>query len=87
MLHNILILFYKSYALVSMKEKNKSEKKVATPIVEYFVNHRRGKLSKLDAIDMMIEWKSVAKKLDKAHKRTANAVGKPAYHALVLFKV
>ena len=62
------------------------EKKTATPIVDYFVNHRRKKNTKLDAIDLMIEWKPVAKKLDKTLKRTANAVGKPAYPALVLFK-
>ena len=62
------------------------EKKTASPIVDYFVNIRRKKNTKLDAIDLMINWKPVTKKLDKALKRTANAVGKPAYPALVLFK-
>ena len=70
----------------SVKELSMPEKKTATPIVDYFVNCRRKKNTKLDAIDMMIEWKPVAKKLDKTLKRTANAVGKPAYPALVLFK-
>ena len=62
------------------------EKNITTPIADYFVNHRRNKNTKLNAIDQMIDWKPVARKLDKALKRTANAVGKPAYPALVLFK-
>ena len=62
------------------------EKKTATPIVDYFVNLRCKKNTKLDAIDLMIDWRPVAKKLDKALKRTANAVGRPAYPGLVLFK-
>ena len=62
------------------------EKTTNTPIVDYFVNVRRKKNTKLDAIDLMINWKLVAKKLDKTLKWTANAVGKPTYPALVLFK-
>ena len=62
------------------------EKKTAIPIADYFVNLRRKKNTKLDAIDLMINWKPVAKKLDKTLKRTANAVGNPAYPAIVLFK-
>ena len=49
----------------SVKELNMPEKKTATPIVDYFVNLRRKKNTKLDAIDSMIEWKPIAKKLDK----------------------
>ena len=62
------------------------EKNAATPIVDYFFSLRRAQPTKLDALDLMIDWKPVAKKLDKALKRTANAVGRPAYPALVLFK-
>ena len=62
------------------------EKKTATPIVDYFVNLRRKKNTKLDSIDLMIDWRPINKKLGKALKRTANAVGKPAYPALLLFK-
>ena len=62
------------------------EKKTATPIVDYFVNLRRKKNTKLDSIDLMIDWRPLNKKLGKALKRTANAVGKPAYPALMLFK-
>ncbi len=51
------------------KELNMPEKTIATPIVDYFVNVRRKKHTKLDAIDQMINWKPVAKKLDKALKR------------------
>ncbi len=62
------------------------EKKAVAPLVDYFANRQRTKPTKLDAIDMMIDWRPVAKKLNKALERTANAVGNPAYPALVLFK-
>ena len=62
------------------------EKKAVAPLVDYFANRQRTKPTKLDAIDMMIDWRPVAKKLGKTLKRTANAVGNPAYPALVLFK-
>ena len=70
----------------SVKELSMPEKKTAIPIADYFVNLRRKKNTKLDAIDLMINWKPVAKKLDKTLKRTANAVGNPAYPAIILFK-
>lgn len=62
------------------------EKNTATPIVDYFVNLRCKKNTKLDSIDQMIDWRPVFAKLGRALKRTANAVGKPAYPARVLFK-
>ena len=62
------------------------EKKTSTPIVDYFVNLQHKKITKLDEIDLMIDWKPVTKNLDMTLKRTANAVGKPAYPALLLFK-
>ncbi|MCR4667663.1 MAG: hypothetical protein K5657_10320 [Desulfovibrio sp.] len=51
-----------------------------------FINDGRKKNSKLDAFDTMIKWSSIAKRLNRIPKRTANAVGKPAYPSLVLFK-
>ena len=62
------------------------EKKSLAPFVDYFVNLKSTKPTKLDAIDMMIDWRPAARKLDKSLKRTANVVGKPAYPALLLFK-
>ena len=62
------------------------EKKSLAPFVDYFVNLKSTKPTKLDAIDMMIDWKPAARKLDKSLKRTANVVGNPAYPALLLFK-
>ena len=41
------------------------EEKTAIPIVDYFVNRRRKKNTKPDALDLMIEWMPVATKLDK----------------------
>ena len=62
------------------------EKKGMAPLVDFFANRQRTKLTKLDAIDKMIDWVPVDKKLKNVLKRTNNAVGKPAYPALVLFK-
>ena len=62
------------------------EKNAVAPLVDYFANRQRTKPTKLDDIDKMIDWRPVAKRLHKALKRTANAVGHPAYPALVLFK-
>lgn len=62
------------------------EKITTTPLIDYFVNLQQKKPTKLDAINQMIDWRPVAKKLDKALKRGANAVGKPAYPGLLLFK-
>ena len=45
----------------SVKELSMPEKKTAIPIADYFVNLRRKKNTKLDAIDLMINWKPVAK--------------------------
>ncbi len=44
------------------------EKKPASPIVDYFVNLRRKKNTKLESIDLMIDWRPVNKKLGKAVK-------------------
>lgn len=62
------------------------EKKGMAPLIDFFANRQRTKPTKLDAIDQMIDWDPVDKKLKKILKRTSNAVGKPAYSALVLFK-
>ena len=62
------------------------EKKVLAPLVEYFVNRQHTKPTKLDAIDMLIDWNPVVRTLEKSIKRTANVVGKPAYPALMMFK-
>ncbi len=58
------------------------EKTTATPLVDYLINLQHKKPTKLDAINQMIDWRPVAKTLDKALKRGTNAVGKPAYPAL-----
>ena len=61
------------------------EKKALAPLVEYFVNRQHTKPTKLDAIDMLIDWNPVVGKLEKSIKRTANVVDKPAYPALIMF--
>ena len=62
------------------------EKKALAPLVEYFTNRQQTKRTKLDDIDMLIDWRPAVSLLEKSLKRTANAVGKPAYPARILFK-
>ncbi|MCR4666254.1 MAG: IS5 family transposase [Desulfovibrio sp.] len=63
-----------------------AEKESTYTLFDCFINEWRKNNTKLDAIDIMIKWSPIAKRLNRVLKRTANAVGKPAYPSLVLFK-
>ncbi len=64
-----------------------SEKNIPPSFVDYMTGlKRKNKPTKLDAIDKLINWIPVERKLRKALKRTVNAAGKPAYPCLVMFK-
>ncbi len=54
-------------------------------IADYFAG-LKSRRTKLDDINMMINWKPVEARLKKVLKRTENAVGKPAYPGLMMFK-
>ena len=50
-------------------------------------NKRKTNLTKLDAINKLIDWAPIERQLHKFLKRRKNAAGKPPYPALVMFKV
>jgi len=64
-----------------------SEKNVPPSIVDYMINlKRKNNPTRLDAINELINWVPIERKLRKKLKRTINAAGKPAYPSLVMFK-
>lgn len=68
------------------KGDNMSEKTTNNiSIADYFAD-LKSRRTKLDDINMMINWKPVETRLKKVLKRAENSVGKPAYPGLVMFK-
>lgn len=63
-----------------------AEKFFAPSFLEFFLSTRSQKATKLDDINNMIDWTPVERRLKKSLKRAANAVGKPAYPGIVMFK-
>ena len=63
-----------------------SEKQSNRLTLSDYLVQKRNRHSKLDDIDKMIDWRPIENKLKKVLKRTENAVGKPAYPGLLMFK-
>lgn len=61
--------------------------KKAPGIADYRVSLRKRKVTFLDEIDRLIDWKPLERLMNKRLKRCADAVGNPAYPALLMFKV
>jgi len=61
--------------------------KKATGITDYRVSLRKRKVTVLDEIDRLIDGKPLVRLLNKRLKRQPDAVGNPAYPALLMFKV
>jgi IS5 family transposase len=64
-----------------------SQEKKPLGVSDYAILKRRRKETFLDRIDRMIDWLPIERFLKKKLKREENAVGHPAYPALVMFKV
>lgn len=54
---------------------------------DYFMARRKTKRTFLDDIDELVDWAPIRSFLNKKLSRKANAVGNPAYPALVMFKI
>lgn len=54
---------------------------------DYAIEQRGRTNTFLDAIDKLIDWKAIEKRLVKRYKKTASADGRPAYPALPMFKL
>ena len=63
-----------------------SEKQSNRLSLSDYLVQKRVRRSKLDDINDMIDWRPIENKLKKVLKRTENAVGKPAYPGLLMFK-
>ena len=63
-----------------------SEKQSNRLALSDYLVQKRNRRSKLDDINKMIDWRPIENKLKKVLKRTENAVGKPAYPGLLMFK-
>lgn len=62
--------------------------KKAPGIADYTAARRaKRKTTFLDEIDRIIDWKPLERLMNKRLKRSADAVGNPAYPALVMFKI
>ena len=55
-------------------------------MVDFALSRRKARYSKLDEISNTIDWAPFEKLLKKHIKRKANAVGNPAYPAIIMFK-
>lgn len=54
---------------------------------DYAIEQKRRTNTFLDAINNLIDWKIIEKRLTKKYKKTASADGRPAYPALPMFKL
>lgn len=54
---------------------------------DYFIDQRRYTNQFLDKINELVDWKSIEKVLNKKHRKTASADGRPAYPSLPMFKL
>ena len=68
----------------------------SNPIVKYVykiyhlrtqVRHNRMKHSFIRQINKCIDWRGIRTLLNKKYTKTQNAVGNPAYDALMMFKI
>lgn len=63
-----------------------SELSARLSLFGFVTRSHRGKNTKLDEINSMIDWVPAEKEIKKHLRRTENAVGKPAYPGIVMFK-
>ncbi len=66
-----------------MKNRNQNN----TSFVDYAVSRRKRSNDFLDRVNELVDWRPIAKFLEKKLQRKANAVGNPSYPALVMFKI
>lgn len=71
------------YERSTMMEKIKIE---LVSITDYALSKRKARNTKLDDINNIVDWAPFERLLKKHIKRKVNAVGNPAYPALIMFK-
>src|SRR5512143_4004462 len=59
----------------------------AKGFADYAIEHRGHTNTFLEAIDKLVDWNVIEKKLLKRYKQTASADGRPAYPALPMFRL
>ena len=84
---NVLnFMWFKPYSQVSMSTKSTTP----TPsFLQVYTQVRRNRMehSFLSQINKCVDWRGIRTLLNKKYTKTQNAVGNPAYDALMMFKI